>query len=117
MLTLKLINEQTDRVVAGLEKKRFQGAKEAIAKVQEIDRMRREAQQALDSNKQEANQLAKEIGQLMKAGQKEKAEAVKAKVAELKETAKTLQEKQEQAEQELTNQLCQIPNIPYDEVP
>ncbi len=117
MLTLKLINEETERVIAGLEKKHFEGAKEAIEKVQDVDRQRREAQQALDNNKQEANKLSKEIGKLMKEGNKEAAEEVKAKVAELKETAKTLQEKQDNAEKELTALLCQIPNIPYDEVP
>lgn len=117
MLTLKLINEETGRVIAGLEKKHFKGAKEAIENVQNIDRERREAQQALDANKQEANILAREIGQLMKNGLKDGAEEVKAKVAELKETAKTLQDQQDQAEQTLTTLLCQIPNIPYDEVP
>lgn len=117
MLTLKLINEETGRVIAGLEKKHFKGAKEAIENVQNIDRERREAQQALDANKQEANILAREIGQLMKNGLKDGAEEVKAKVAELKETAKTLQDQQDQAEKTLTTLLCQIPNIPYDEVP
>ncbi len=38
MLTLKLINEETERVIAGLEKKHFEGAKEAIGKVQDVDR-------------------------------------------------------------------------------
>ncbi len=117
MLTLKLINEETERVIAGLEKKHFDGAKEAIENVKNIDRQRREAQQALDMNKQEANKLSKQIGMLMKDGKKEEAEEVKAKVAELKETAKSLQEKQDNAEKELTTLLCQIPNIPYDEVP
>ncbi len=117
MLTLKQINEETDRVITGLEKKHFKGAKEAIENVQAIDRQRREAQQALDANKQEANQLAKQIGMLMKNGQKEEAEATKAKVAALKEAAKELQEKQDQAEKDLTTALCQIPNIPYDNVP
>ncbi len=117
MLTLKLINEETERVIAGLEKKHFNGAKEAIEKVQGIDRQRKEAQQALDNNKQEANQLSKQIGMLMKDGKKEEAEAIKAKVAELKEVSKSLQEKQENAEKEMNALLCQIPNIPYDEVP
>ena len=117
MLTLKQINEETDRVIAGLEKKHFKGAKEAIENVQAIDRQRREAQQALDANKQEANQLAKQIGMLMKNGQKEEAEATKAKVAALKEAAKELQAQQDQAEKDLVTALCQIPNIPYDNVP
>ena len=44
MLTLKLITEETERVIRGLEKKHFDGAKETIEKVIEIDRNRREAQ-------------------------------------------------------------------------
>ena len=33
MLTLKLITEETDRVIRGLEKKHFKGAKEAVDEV------------------------------------------------------------------------------------
>ena len=117
MLTLKLINEQTERVILGLEKKHFNGAREAIEQVQAVDRRRREAQQQLDSNKAEGNQLSKQIGALMKQGQREEAEQVKQRVAELKAGEKTLKEAMDQAEQELTTLLCQIPNIPYDEVP
>ena len=42
MLTLKLISEETERVIKGLEKKHFQGAREAIEKVLQLDRIRRE---------------------------------------------------------------------------
>lgn len=117
MLTLKLINEQTDKVIAGLEKKHFKGAAEAVAKVQEIDAKRRATQNELDKNLSEANKLAKTIGMLMKQGQKAEAEAAKAHVAELKEINKALDEQMKQAQEELTAQLCTIPNIPYDEVP
>ena len=48
MLTLKLINEETERVIRGLEKKHFEGAAEAIAAVQATDKRRREAQAQLD---------------------------------------------------------------------
>ena len=41
MLTLKLISEETDRVIKGLEKKHYAGAREAVEKVLENDRMRR----------------------------------------------------------------------------
>ena len=51
MLTLKLINEETERVIKGLEKKHFKGAKEAIENVLLIDKKRREAQQKLDKNR------------------------------------------------------------------
>lgn len=117
MLTLKLITEQTERVIKGLEKKHFNGAKEAIDAVMATDKLRREAQTELDQNLAAAKKLASEIGMLMKQGKKDEADAVKAKVAELKEQSKQLEEKKAEAEQQLTIQLCQIPNIPYDEVP
>ena len=37
MLTLKVITEETDRVIRGLEKKHFKGAQESIAKVIELN--------------------------------------------------------------------------------
>ena len=117
MLTLKLITEQTDLVIKGLEKKHFAGAKEAIAEVIATDKKRREAQTTLDQNLSEAKKMAAEIGSLMKQGKKEEAEAIKAKVSGLKETNEALKQQMEAAEKELTAQLCQIPNIPYPEVP
>ena len=117
MLTLKLISEETERVIKGLEKKHFKGAREAVEKVLETDKRRREAQQKLDKNKQEANSMSKQIGMLMKDGKTQEAEEVKAKVAVYKENDKLLQTQMDEAEQELTTLLCNIPNIPADEVP
>lgn len=117
MLTLKLISEETERVIKGLEKKHFKGAREAVEKVLETDKRRREAQQKLDKNKQEANSMSKQIGMLMKDGKTQEAEEVKAKVATYKENDKQLQALMSEAEQELTTLLCNIPNIPADEVP
>ena len=117
MLTLKLISEETERVIKGLEKKHFKGAKDAVEKVLETDKRRREAQQKLDKNKQEANSMSKQIGMLMKDGKTQEAEEVKAKVAVYKENDKQLQTQMAEAEQELTTLLCNIPNIPADEVP
>ena len=80
MLTLKLITEETDRVIKGLEKKHFKGAREAVEKVLEYDKLRRETQQKLDNNKQQQNQLSKQIGSLMKEGKKDEATAIKNQV-------------------------------------
>ena len=117
MLTLKLISEETERVIKGLEKKHFKGAKDAVEKVLETDKRRREAQQKLDKNKQEANSMSRQIGMLMKDDKTQEAEDVKAKVAVYKENDKQLQAQMDEAEQELTTLLCNIPNIPADEVP
>mgnify|MGYP000717846844 FL=1 len=117
MLTLKLISEETERVIKGLEKKHFNGAREAIDKVLEYDKIRRDAQQKSDATKQQANQLAKKIGQLMKAGDKEAAEQAKNEVANLKAECKAIEEIMEKAQNDLTQLLFQIPNIPNDDVP
>lgn len=117
MLTLKLISEETERVIKGLEKKHFKGAKDAVEKVLKTDKRRREAQQKLDKNKQEANSMSRQIGMLMKDGKTQEAGEVKAKVAVYKENDKQLQAQMDEAEQELTTLLCNIPNIPADEVP
>ena len=117
MLTLKLINEETEKVIRGLEKKHFKGAAEAIAAVQATDRQRREAQQQLDQLLSDSKKKASEIGALMKQGLREQAEQAKAAVAELKEKAKQLEAAMDEAQHRLIEQLCQIPNIPYDEVP
>ena len=117
MLTLRLITEETERVVRGLEKKNFAGAREAIEEVIAVDKTRRQAQTLLDQNLAEAKKLAAEIGGLMKQGRKDEAEQVKAKVAELKQQGGRLEEQKEEAERQLNTLLCQIPNIPYDEVP
>ena len=117
MLTLKLISEETERVVKGLEKKHFKGARETIEKVLEYDKIRREAQQKADASKQQANLLAKRIGMFMKEGDKESAEKAKAEVAGLKADVKALEEIMVKAQDDVNQLLYQIPNIPNDDVP
>ena len=117
MLTLKLISEETERVIKGLEKKHFDNAKETIGKVLEYDRMRREYQQKLDNNKQQQNLLSKQIGGLMKEGKKDEANEIKNKVAELKAADKDLQTNMEKAQADMTDLLLTIPNIANADVP
>lgn len=117
MLTLKLISEETERVIKGLEKKHFEGAREAINKVLEYDKVRRESQQMLDANKQQQKIISRQIGGLMKEGKKEEANEIKQKVAELKAQDKELQEVMDKAREDMTNELLEIPNIPHEDVP
>ncbi|MBQ5971739.1 MAG: serine--tRNA ligase [Prevotella sp.] len=117
MLTLKMINDDPERIIRGLEKKCFKGAREAIEKVIVIDKRRREMQQKLDANLAESKKFAAQIGGLMKQGQKEEAEKVKESVARLKEYNSWLDDEMTKAQKELTALLQQIPNIPYNEVP
>ncbi len=116
MLTLKVITEETDDVIRRLAKKHFDG-KQIIGEIIDLDKKRRATQQELDSTKAESNQLAKQIGGLMKEGKKEEAEAAKAKTADLKEKSKKLEEDLTGYEQEITNRLLVIPNLPNELVP
>lgn len=117
MLTLKLISEETERVIKGLQKKHFEGAEEAVNEVLAIDKRRRETQQELDANLAEVKKMSAQIGSLMKQGNKEEAEEIKKKVAAIKESNKTLEEVKAQAEKDIVTKLCTIPNIPNDDVP
>ncbi len=117
MLTLKLITEEKERVIKGLKKKNFKEAEEAIDAVLAVDKKRREAQQVLDATLAEQKKAAAEIGKLMKAGDKAAADKAKAVVAELKEKSGKAEADKTAAQEELVKMLCQIPNIPYDEVP
>lgn len=117
MLTLKLIKEDTSRVVSGLQKKHFPNAQEAVEKALLLDQTRRNAQTQLDNALQQSKQFAAQIGALMKQGKRDEANEAKAQVATLKETIAALTKTKEDAEAELTRHLCTIPNIPNDIVP
>lgn len=117
MLTLRLISEETERVIKGLEKKHFNGAKEAIDNVLALDKTRRETQQKLDKNLQESKILSSQIGSLMKEKRTDEANEIKENVSQLKETAKELEHQLDKTQKELTELLCTIPNIPNNDVP
>ena len=116
MLTLKQIRENAEGVVERLRKKHFE-AREAIDEVLGLDEIRRNAQQELDASLARQKAIAKEIGDLMKKGAKEQAEAIRAQVASLKELSKKLEDKKEEAEAKIREILLSVPNLPADIVP
>jgi len=116
MLTLKVITENTEDVVKRLAKKHYD-AGAIIGEVLATDQKRKTSQQVMDKNLTEVNQLSKSIGQWMKEGQKEAAEAARSKVTSLKESIKQLEIDMKEAEKRLIELLCQIPNLPNERVP
>lgn len=117
MLTIKQINEDKEAVIRGLEKKKFTEAHAVIDAVLAADGKRKSAQTELDAVLAEQKTLAKNIGAFMKAGQKEEAETAKVRVAELKTRSAELEELKKAAEEERTQLLYTIPNVPYELVP
>lgn len=117
MLQVSLIKENKDKIVRGLQKKDVHNASEIIDQVLTIDQNRKETQAELDNTLSESNILAKQIGKLMKEGQREEAELAKTRTSALKSESKSLSEKLGDYENELKELLYTIPNIPHENVP
>lgn len=119
MLQLNFFRDQKDRVIMGLKKRNWsdEDIQDVISQVLSIDDTRRASQTELDSLLAEGNQLSKKIGDLMKSGQRQEGEAMKAQVTELKEKSKLLEDKKAEAEVQLENLLLTLPNIPNEAVP
>ena len=117
MLQLIYIKDNKDIVLTGLKKKKFSKAEETIEKVISLDEERRSTQQKLDNLLAEANNAARQIGQLMKEGKKEEAEKAKSLAAGAKTQSKELSDRLAETESELTRLLYSIPNTPHERVP
>jgi seryl-tRNA synthetase len=117
MLQVPFIRDNKETTLAGLRKKHFANAEAAVEQVLTLDQQRRDTQKELDEVLAQSNTKAKEIGALMKSGQKEAAEAAKAETATLKNRSKELDEALTQAEQQLQAILVTIPNLPHSSVP
>lgn len=116
MLTLHRIREEKEKLVQALGKRQLE-AEPLLDKVLGLDESRRALQTELDATLAEANKLSKDIGQLFKSGEVEKANTLKAQTADLKEKSKELGEQLQAAESQLQGELYQLPNAPHSSVP
>ncbi len=117
MLQLAYIRDHKEDVLKRLAIKNFKDAERIINSIIELDNNRKAAQRQADDTKAEANGLAKQIGELMKAGKKEEAEILKAKTAELKTNEKIFDETLNNIEKEIHAILVTVPNTPHVTVP
>ena len=116
MLTLQLINQDPEDVIRRLAIKQFD-AREPIMRIVELDKQRRALQKQRDDNASVLNKMAAQIGALMKQGNREEAESVKAQVAELKTANKEIDDNLSAAQDEINEILLNVPNVPYSGVP
>lgn len=117
MLSLPYIRENKDLILKGLAVRNFKNAENLIDQVIDTDRKRRAAQAELDGILSESNKISREIGNLFKAGEVQKANLAKEKTGQLKEQSKVLTDTLGKIENELNEMLYLIPNIPNEEVP
>jgi len=117
MLQISVLKEQTARVLAGLAKRNFKTAEADVQAILDLDQRRRALQTQHDAAQAEANELARQIGGLMKSGDKAGAETLKARTAELKTQIKAHADELAAAEQQQTQLLYKLPNVPHESVP
>lgn len=116
MLQTLFIRENREKVIEALGKRNI----DATAMVDEVialDEKRRSTQVELDTVLSESNKLSKDIGELMKAGEKAKATLLKEKTTQYKERSKELSDILNAVSDELTHALYKLPNTPADIVP
>jgi seryl-tRNA synthetase len=116
MLQIAFIRENQKKVIKALAKRNMD-AKSIVDEVVQLDEKRRATQVEMDTILSETNKLSKEIGDLMKNGEKQKAEILKQKVLLQKEKSKELADKTDELAKELTEKLYTIPNLPAEIVP
>lgn len=112
MLQVNYIRENRDKVLAGLNLRNFKQP-ELVDEIIKTDEERRQAQTSLDHLSAIANSSAKQIGELMRNGKKDEAEALKAATTANKEQIKCLSDELAAAEAGLHNLIVQLPNLPY----
>ena len=116
MLQVSYIREHQAEVIERLSK-RTKEATSLIDAVLKLDELRRGLQTKVDVIASELNVLSKEIGELFKTGQAQKANEFKQKTTDLKESKVTLSEELNTAAESLQELLCKIPNLPNAIVP
>ncbi len=116
MLTLKLLRENPEFVIAKLAVKNFD-AREIVEKINALDQNRRALQVELDNCLAEQKKKAAQIGGLMKEGKRDEADAIKAEVAALKTRSAEIEAKSLENNSELDSLVVLLPNLPCDQVP
>ena len=115
MLDIKFVRENPDLVDKACESR--QNAHWDREKFFELDEERRSVIAEVESLQAERNAVSKQIGLLMREGKKEEAEAAKEQVAANKDRIAELDQRRGEVEEELTDLVAAIPNIPDASVP
>jgi seryl-tRNA synthetase len=113
MLDIRFVRENPDKIIDAL-KKRGEST-DVLDKLLKIENERRDVLRAVEELRQRRNKLSQEIGQLKKQG-----EEVSNLLSEAKLISDQITEKEDKLrslEEEATQELLLIPNIPHESVP
>jgi seryl-tRNA synthetase len=115
MLTINFIREKKDFIIDRLKVKNFD-ARNIVNRILLLDSSRRELQSRSDSLQGEMNRISREIGTMMKAGNKDEAARAREKTYSLKEEIRSLTDRLIPVEDELRNEIIRLPNLPHESV-
>ncbi len=116
MLQLSYIRENKDEAIERLSIKNFD-AKVILEQILDLDTDRRRTQNELDSLLNEANRIAKHVGDFYKQGKKAEGDDLKNKSVAMKESTTGLAEQLKIIEAQQHALLIQVPNTPNLTVP
>ena len=116
MIQLAYIREHKDEVISRLSVKNFDG-EAVVNELVETDAEKRKVQTELETLLAEQNALAKQIGDLFKAGKKAEADDLKNRSAAIKDSTRSLELKQAELEERVQEILLRMPNLPSPSVP
>ncbi|WP_447752010.1 serine--tRNA ligase [Sphingopyxis fribergensis] len=114
MHDIRLIRENPEAFDAGLARR---GLEPLSARIVAADASLRALQTEIQGSLARRNEASKLIGQAMAQGDKDKAEALKAEVADLKTALPAKEDAEREQLAALQDILAAIPNIPLDDVP
>jgi seryl-tRNA synthetase len=116
MLQVSYIRDNREQVLERLAVKNFKQPA-LVDEIIQLDERRRSTQNKLDAVSSQANQAAKQVGELMRAGKKEEAEAAKAQSGAFKGEIQTLNEQLVSVAEEVQSKIVLLPNLPHSSVP
>ena len=116
MLQVSYIRDNREQVLERLAVKNFKQP-QLVDEIMPLDEKRRTTQNQMDTVSAQANAAAKQIGELMRSGKKDEAEAIKANTGVWKEEIKKLGDTLSATEEELQQKIVLLPNLPHSSVP
>ena len=117
MIDIKLIRENPELVKENIRKK-FQDQKLVLVdEVLELDKKNREAKLNGDNLRSDRKKTSEQIGQLMKAGQKDEAEKLRQEVQKINTALEENEALEEKYSNEIKERMMKIPNIMDESVP
>ena len=114
MLDIQLLRNDLVGVAARLATRGFELDTAAF---EQLENQRKALQVQSEEAQAKVNTLSKQIGELMKQGKREEAEAVKAEVAQVKTMQEQLNQDLPRIQAALDDLLLRIPNLPHSSVP